>query len=341
MSADNSDPYGSFQGGPLAGGYGAQGGNITANKVKSPFIMAQRRRLNILAIGLALFVPWLIFVFAAWSLSFKVRYDYPMIAYSVLLVCFMGVVIFAYLALKATREKMTQGLHIPSWYIFCFLTSLFMLLAGILIGNYIYSTYCQPSYQVAELTTYHDVDASKLRGAQMMDAGTIAFTSGTKLDLTKAMMFHDRSSYCVAPLIVGDLPPQSYDFWVVGKGCCSLPVGGYPNGYNYHCGSWNNLEGAFVNRLMNDEDRPYYRMAVQQAEGAFKINAVHPLFFVWPHSSSSSSSLRNGTATAATSNDYGSNQGSVYFQAAVFGMFIVQLFLVVVATMAFSTLGNS
>ena len=34
-------------------------------------------------------------------------------------------------------------------------------------------------------------------------------------------------------------------------------------------------------RLTNDEDHPYYRLAVQQAEVKFGIKAVHPLFFTW------------------------------------------------------------
>merc|ERR1719277_1253116 len=105
-------------------------------------------------------------------------------------------------------DKTHRGLHTPSWYIFCFLTSLLLVLAGWLMGQRLYSELTLPAYQNGELTSYSNVDASKMRGSQMMDAGTIYFGPETALDLTKAMAFKDKKAYCVVPLIQGTTAPQ-------------------------------------------------------------------------------------------------------------------------------------
>merc|ERR1719401_3051346 len=94
------------------------------------------------------------------------------------------------------------------------------------------------------------------------------------------MGFKDKNMYCVAPIVTGSAIPATYDFWVVGKNCCSPPpVPGV--GRSYHCGAFNQPKTTAATRLVDNQARPFYRMAVQQAEARYNIRANHPLFFTW------------------------------------------------------------
>merc|ERR1719163_1125634 len=113
-----------------------------------------------------------------------------------------------------------------------------------------------------------------------MDAAQISFDRGTTLDLRKSMGFTNHETYCVAPITIADnhgvmAELSNYDFWAVGRNCCS----GESNGF--HCGASNNPNARGGLRLLDEDDRAFYRLAVQQAEGRYHIQAVHPLFFHW------------------------------------------------------------
>merc|ERR1719265_1142190 len=108
-----------------------------------------------------------------------------------------------------------------------------------------------------------------------MDAGQILFAKGTKLDMQRTMGFMSINTYCVAPIIMGDEPLASYDFWAVGMNCCDSL------NRKYHCGAFNDPSARGGLRLMQDAERAFYRLAVQEAEAAYNIKATHPLFFSW------------------------------------------------------------
>lgn len=157
--------------------------------------------------------------------------------------------------------------------------------AGFLYGDDTFNSYFAPYYDIDNLNTYPSVDPSKYRGAQLMDAGQIDFVPGSRLDLQKSFGFKNGDIYCVAP-IVG--PAQNttkggnasntldhYDFWAVGLNCCSGHVA------DFHCGEYTNPNAHKGLRLMRDDLRGYFRLAVEEAIAVYHIQAPHPVFMYW------------------------------------------------------------
>merc|ERR1719502_2180472 len=65
--------------------------------------------------------------------------------------------------------------------------------------------------------------------------------------------------YCVAPIVKGNAQLTSYDFWAVGVNCCSGAQS------DFRCGEYTNPHSKSGLRLMKDDQRPFYRLAVQQS----------------------------------------------------------------------------
>merc|ERR1719321_1955696 len=89
------------------------------------------------------------------------------------------------------------------------------------------------------------------------------------------MGFRDYKLFCVAPIVIGTAPLQNYDFFAVGTDCCNGVAS------DFRCGDYNKPNARAGLRLMREEERAYYRLAVQQAEAAYNIRSAHPLFFEW------------------------------------------------------------
>lgn len=293
--------------------------------MKSPFSKGQffmrgsRKRLNIVAILVAVFVPWLLFSGMYAATCFEIHYKQPGV-WMILLVCgVLVVLVTAGLALNAMRQKYTKSDYEPSWYVFLFLTCLIAWIVAVVAGSTNYTTNMVPYYDLQNLNTYTAVDVTTTRGQQLMDAGRVKFVDGTRLDLGKSMGFKNSIMYCVAPIVSNVAQMSLYDFWAVGTGCCS----GLSS--DFHCGQFNNPNANGALRSINDGARPFYRLAVQQAEATFNIKAEHPIFFEW------------------TQDPVGRAQGfwtdgiRAFFMGVV-AYFVVQLFMVLCATMAFSKL---
>ena len=62
---------------------------------------------------------------------------------------------------------------------------------------------------------------NRMLGQQLLDAGIVQFAPGSQLDVKKSMGFKNGNLFCVAPIVFGTASPVSYDFWAVGKDCCS------------------------------------------------------------------------------------------------------------------------
>jgi len=217
-----------------------------------------------------LFVPWLLFVTTFWLRSFELRRDSDML---VTLLCFsllLPVLAFASMTLNMARAG---GNAKPM--LFLTVTSFVAWGMAFVTGDGNFTSYMRPYYDITNLNTYPSVDPSKYTGAQLMDAGMIQFTKGSKLNLAKSIGFKNGDVYCVAPVVGNNGTQSTFDFWAVGTNCCSGHTA------DFSCGEFSNPAANWGLRLMDDTKRDMFRLAVKEAEAAFNLNAPHPVFMYW------------------------------------------------------------
>jgi len=260
----------------------------------------------------SVFVPWFFFVASFWLSSFSLQYESPSIVKLLITCLFLIVAALGFVALDRFRKK---GDLLPS---FIFASSLLACVIGTSLGWQNFTNNMRPFYDIQKLETYPSVNPSMYRGQQLMDAGQIIFSPGSHLNLTLSVGFNNYDVYCVAP-IVGSEPMGRYDFWAVGINCCTGHL-------DFRCGEYNNPEARSGLRLMRDDLRPYYRLAVQQAEAAYSIQAPHPIFMSW---------LSDVTAEVDAYND----EGYTRFTLAVFQFLCFQLLLFGSSVFVWSKLG--
>mmetsp|Transcript_68299 Transcript_68299/g.193485 ORF Transcript_68299/g.193485 Transcript_68299/m.193485 type:complete len:339 (+) Transcript_68299:71-1087(+) len=288
---------------------------------KRPFVQGKRQRLNLLAMFLCLFLPWILFVIVFALLSFSAHYNQPGLVYTIVVLIGLAILIQGRLALYF-QEQGSIGMAVrgASWAVFLFVSFLIAFCLAVVLGCLNYRANTWSIYQLVSLNDYQGVDPSRMRGEQLMDAGIVNFAPNATIDVTKSKSFRSLVTYCVAPISMGSDQLMTYDFWAVGIDCCSRTKA------SFHCGN-NKASAHSALRWLKVNDRPYFRLAVQQAEAEYKITATHPLFFEWtedPHEvirQLRSNSIQN-------------------FLFALFGHLLFQAFIVAVAVMAFSKIGR-
>eukprot|EP00913_Durusdinium_trenchii_P029445 g27599.t3 len=159
------------------------------------------------------------------------------------------------------------------WYTFFGVSFATGALLGAGLGDYLFHSTMEAAYNYQSMSSYPAVNPAKQKGQEIMDAGRVYFSAGSKLDLSKSMSFHNFEEYCIAPIVNGDEELASYDFWAVGTNCCSEG--------HFRCGEFANLHARSGLRYMEQEKQVSFQAAVQQAEAAYHLKAKHPLFFVW------------------------------------------------------------
>jgi hypothetical protein len=183
----------------------------------------------------------------------------------------------AYLAIWARKNEPD-----PMWYSYSAVMVFISIIVGTVVGLFLYVEHFSPYYQINDLKVVANIDVGREVGQDHMDAGLFYFAAGNHIDFKKSWHFKNHDVYCVAPIIPtysgvnGSVPGTgTYDFWAVGKNCCSLSAS------DFRCGSFDNIKARNGIRILDDQDRPFYRLAVQQTESVYGIMATHPIFVEW------------------------------------------------------------
>jgi len=242
------------------------------HRPRTVFAPGHKIVMNIIPMFLNVFVPWGCFILVAGLGSFFMMYSRPVLAWALI-----GMAVIFWLGTVAVAVWARMNSPSPQWFTYFALMVGIAVIAGIMIGQAIYSRYEFPFYSVRDLKVVGSIDAHRDRGQNVMDAGMFYFADGNHLDTTRSWHFKHKTLYCVAPVIGSmDVPAsQTFDFWAVGKDCCSM------SSSDFRCGAFLNSLARGGIRLVDDDARPFYRLAVEQAESLYDIRAPHPIFFEW------------------------------------------------------------
>lgn len=247
-----------------------------SSEAREFYARKQRRALNIPAAYVCLIVPWLVFIVIYCLTSFHAYYTNPDLC--VLFVVLVGLAILSF-GIHAVWKRLGRSMGSeetePNWYIFLFLTCVAAWACGLVLGLLNFRTNMHPYYSYRDFEAYADVSPARTRSQQFMDAASVAFSNDTTLDLAKSMGFRNIDTYCVAPITMQGAQLDSYDFWAVGLDCCTSSRN------DFRCGNAYRQPGQQGLRLLKDDDRPFYRLAIEQARAAYQIKVTHPLMFYW------------------------------------------------------------
>lgn len=233
-----------------------------------------RARVDPFQVFLTMVLPVIIFAIVAALMSFKLHYNLCVLAWFLALCCVLPGLYAGWIGKKAFDEGYNvQG----KWMMILCCSCLFTWLLGLILGSMNYYTNSLPFYEMSGLNYYASVDPS-MSGQSHIDAGRILFQPGSRVALDKAMGVKITGTYCVAPVVMpGHTAGAEYDYWAVGSGCCSSVQ---PENH-WTCGEIDNPYARAGMRVMSDAARPFYRMAVQEAEATYGIQAKHPIFIHW------------------------------------------------------------
>jgi hypothetical protein len=263
------------------------------------------------ALVATLFVPCLIFAATFWLRSFELRY---MSGSFVDILCYcLFTLPFVFIGLSCA---VVGGNSKPFALLGCM--SLVAWIWGFTGGDTNYEMRMRPFYEMSELNTYPSVDPSKFEGAQLLDAGVLEFTEGSRLWVEKSMGFKDKDVYCVAPVVSGSNTTQkTYDFWAIGINCCS---GHIPD---FQCGEYSNPAARKGLRLLDLQQRDIFRLVVKKAQAEFNLKVKQPILMYW---------LSDPSLETTAWQEEGSNE----FVNAVVRFFMLEFFVVIIGIVMFA-----
>jgi len=231
-------------------------------------------------------VPYLVFLYLLTSFGFGLHDYSARITWGIggftILLCFM--------AIWTANRKYSSRPHRATWTIIQAILLSFATGTGIILGDYLYWTYMHDTYQFHKLNPYVNIDPSRVKGTSIMDAGQVYFKEGTFVATEEALAFEMKDIYCVAPIVrkpvvdhfveegedaIANSHSGSVDFWAVGVNCCM------PSGERFRCYDTKNASARSGLRLIRDDLRPFFKLAVDGWSAQYKTAVNHPLFFYW------------------------------------------------------------
>jgi len=241
-------------------------------KRHSVFSPHQKLRMNVVPLFLNLFVPWGVFVLCMGLTSTYIMYSHPVVVKLLLALVGVAWVVLVGVALWARLYEPD-----PTWFTHFSLAVGVAALVGAELGGKSFSSFARPYFEIRDLRVVKDVDAATMPGSSLRDVGIVYFGAGHGLSPTLSWHFKSGSLYCVSPILSNVTYPlkQQYDYWAIGKDCCSISAS------DFRCGSWGNVGPKGGIREVNEGEAQKYRLAVQQAESIYNIRAPNPIFFKW------------------------------------------------------------
>lgn len=270
-----------MQGYGSAPAYGASGYKMDSEDGfggKSPFSTPQPRTSARMVIA-CIVLPWIVYAAVYCLNSTSINFSSPDLVKILSTIMLLLIQVIAYAALMAWWRRAPGVLQIPAWYSFLYAACLIAWYVSGQAGNINFINNVAPYMELNRMNVYSNVDPWSARGQKLMDMGQIHFNAGSHLDLTKSIGFRNSDIFCVAPIVSANTTAstrlETYDLWAIGLNCCS---GHVPD---FHCGEFNVANAVSGVRLLRDDQRAYFRLAVKQAEAAYNIVASHPIFMYW------------------------------------------------------------
>jgi hypothetical protein len=287
-------------------------------KQRTVFAPGSRMRMNIIPMFLAVFLPWVIYIVVSHINSFQIRHVRPAQCFALTSVFWIGWLFYVRFCIQSRRRHPE-----PTWYSYFALMIGFAVVFGTAFGNANYVKNMSQYYNEKDMKIINHLDPDLERGQNVLDAGLFYFADGTHVNTAHSWHFMAGTLYCVAPLsgMRGSPVTQTYDFWAVGKDCCSTSAS------DFQCGDWANPKARSGARVFDQDDIDHYRLAVEQTETLFDIMATNPVFILWQE---------DPLATILA----WSRIGFSWWLKSVCAFFVFSLFCVVMATSQFAYIGR-
>jgi len=239
---------------------------------RSVFAPGHRIRMNIIPMFLNVFVPWGLWILIVGIAGFSLMYFHPGVAWTLIILIIVGWIGAFGMAVYARRQMAD-----PQWFSYFALITAIAIIYGLIHGLVIYNLHNEGYFAITDLKRIDGVNPATDKGQNMMDGGVFTFVEGSRVDPTRSWHFKQGILYCVAPIIGSPVQPETlgYDFWAVGKDCCSV------SSSDFRCGDAVNPASRTAVRVLGSSDMQMYKLAVEQTEALYNIQSPHPIFFQW------------------------------------------------------------
>lgn len=167
------------------------------------------------------------------------------------------------------------------WAFYGLFTVCVASLTSLYLGEYAFGVFSKHYHELTQLKNYKAVDPAIAHGEELYDAARIKFQPYVKLDRARPGCFQTLTRFCVAPIVSRPegsavVPPTgSFDFFAVGKDCCSCAGG------DFQCGDWDSVANPGGLRMLDTVDESYYQLAVDQWAATYRRQARRPIFLYW------------------------------------------------------------